>query len=140
MRVLLRRKGLADTQRFCDFRHKPTPRRAAGIAELINEERLRMTDHISAPSGDVDRTLSPDANVSSPGHRDVVAKIRQRIDARNKELLKQPYFQLCRTNEITRDSGDDAEGSAAQPCESVGLPAPTVAARVDITRGCGSEA
>jgi len=61
-----------------------------------------MTDHISAPSADVDRTMSPEANGGGRDHRDVVARIRQRIDARNKELLKQPYFQLCRTKEITR--------------------------------------
>jgi len=49
------------------------------------------------------RQSGPELGPKMPGfNAGNITRIQQRIETKNRQLLKQPYFQLCRTKEITR--------------------------------------
>jgi hypothetical protein len=61
-----------------------------------------MRDYLSARQADGHAAIRPSTGGARSANAAIIVKIRRRIEAKNRELLKQPYFQLCRTKEITR--------------------------------------
>lgn len=58
-----------------------------------------MTMEVKTFSKQHDLKLEP----KMPGfNTENIIRIQQRMEVKNRQLLKQPYFQLCRTKEITR--------------------------------------
>lgn len=58
-----------------------------------------MTMEVKTTTRQPDLELGP----KMPGfNAENITRIQQRLEAKNRQLLKQPYFQLCRTKEITR--------------------------------------